>query len=87
MLKDKYPFVGYTQEEVKRMEENYFVLQLGGDFVLEDDYYLFTKGEVSKLHKNMLKKLNDIIKDGNEKDRNYALDLICGLAIKPMRLH
>ena len=35
----------------------------------------------------MMKDLAGIVADGNEKDRKYALDLIGGMVIKPMRLH
>jgi hypothetical protein len=86
MNKNRSPYIGYTLEDVKSME-NYFVLCFGGDFVLENDYYLFTKEEVSKIYKKMLKDLKGIAADGSEKDKKYALDLIGGLKILPMRLH
>lgn len=87
MSKNRSAYLGYTEEEVNRMEQNYFVLQLGGDFVLEDNYYLFTKNEASRLYNSTLKNLMGLISDGSEKDKNFALDLIVGLAIKPVRLH
>lgn len=87
MAKKKSPFSGYTEEQVKTMENNYFCLVMGGDFVSRDSYYLFTRAEVSKLHKDTLKNLVSIAEDGEEKDRIYAMDLICGLKIQPMRLH
>jgi hypothetical protein len=86
-MEKKSVYLGYTEEEVKRMENNYFVLQFGGDFVLEDSYYLFSKGEASKLYNKTLKNLISLIADGSEKDKNFALNLIGGLAIKPVRLH
>ena len=86
MAKSKSAFVGYTEDQVKRME-TYFVLQFGGDFVLEDNYYLFTKSEVSKLYGNTLKDLLKLMDDGSDKEKAYALDLIGGLRVKPMRLH
>lgn len=78
-------YVGYTEEEVNRMESQYFCLQFGGDFLLENDYYIFTKQEAIKPYNRTLKDLTEIVIDGTEKDRKYALDLIAGLAIKPMR--
>lgn len=87
MSKKNSPYIEYTLREVKNMEENYFILLFGGDCFVEDGYYLFTKAEVEKLYKTTLKDLMGIIADGNEKDRNYALGLIAGLTIKPMRLH
>lgn len=87
MSKNKSPYLGYTEEEVARMEAGYFTLRFGGDFMLEDNFYVFTKKEVSKLHKDTLRSLTKIVLDGNDKDRAYALELIAGLVIQPMRLH
>lgn len=87
MDKKESPFLGYSEEEVARMESKYFVLQFGGDFVTQDNYFLFTKSEVDKLYKDTLNDLVGIVKDGNEKDRRYALDLIAGLEVKQIRLH
>lgn len=87
MSKKKSPYRGYTVEEVAKMENGYWNLQFGGDFIIEGDYFLFTKAEVSKLYKKYLKDLADIIEDGSEKDRKYALDLIATMSVKQMRLH
>lgn len=87
MTKRKSPYIGYTEKEVHRMENNFFVLQFGGDFMLQDKFYLFTHKEAFKLYSDTLKGLVSITIDGDEKDRNYALDLIGGLHIRPMRLH
>jgi hypothetical protein len=69
------------------MENGYFCLQFGGDFVFQDQYYIFTEREMIKLYNSTLKNLLGIIKDGDEKDRKFALDLIGGLIVRPMRLH
>ena len=83
----KTKYVGYSEEDVRKMENGYFILQFGGDFVFEDGFYLFTKSEINKLYNKTLKDLLGIIQNGSEKDRAYALDLIPGLVILPMRLH
>jgi hypothetical protein len=87
MTSKKSPYLGYSEEEVKRIESGHFVLNFGGDFVLQDNNYVFTKKEVSKIHRDILKKLLDILSNGSEKDRSYALDLMGGLVIQPMKLH
>lgn len=87
MSKNNSPYVTYTLAEIKTLEENYFILLFGRDCFVEEDYFLFTKKEVERLYKITLKDLSGIVADGNEKDRNYALDLIAGLAIKPLRFH
>lgn len=86
-MKKNSPFVGYTEKEVQKMENGYFCLQFGGDFILEDKFYLFTEKEVSRLYEDTLEDLLKIISDGDEKDRNYAISLIPGLIIQPMKLH
>jgi hypothetical protein len=83
----KTAYIGYSEEDVRKMENGFFVLQLGGDFVFEDGFYLFTKNEINKLYSKTLKDILGIIKNGSEKDRAYALNLIPGLLILPMRLH
>ena len=87
MSKKKSAFVHYSEKEVNRMERNYYCLQFGGDFLCEDNLFLFTKVEVARLYNDTLKDLAEIVQDGNEKDRNYALDLIATMQIKPMILH
>jgi hypothetical protein len=87
MGKKKSPYIGYTIEEVNKMENGYFNLQFGGDFILDGEHFLFTKAEISRLYKKYLKDLTEIIEDGSEKDRKYALDLIATMTVKQMRLH
>lgn len=87
MNKKKSAFINYSEQEVEKMERNYYCLQFGGDFLSEDDYYLFTKLEISHLYNDTLKDLVEIVKDGNNKDRNYALNLISTMQIRQMRLH
>jgi len=83
----KSPYIGYTEQEVTQMERGYFCVVFGGDFIIQDKFYFFTLKEANKVYSNTLKNLIGIIADGDEKDRNYALDLIANLSIQPMRLH
>ena len=87
MAKKKSAFLACSEEEVQNMERNFYCLQFGGDFLCEDRYYLFTKIEIAKLYNITLKDLSEIVRNGNEKDRNYALDLISTMQIMPFRLH
>lgn len=87
MAKKKSVYVGYSEEDVRRMENGYYMLQFGGDAVVQDGAYAFTPKEVTKLYNSTFKRLLDLIEDGSEKDRKYALDLVAGLLVKPMRLH
>lgn len=87
MAKKKSPYYEYSLEDVAIMENNLYVLEVDEDFVLQDGHYLFTGKEVSKLYNSTLKDLKDAIHNGSEKDKKFALHLISGLLIKPMRLH
>jgi hypothetical protein len=86
MTKKNSPYKGYTVEEVSTMEKSCFCVVLGGDFVQEDGIYLFTKKEADRLYKIYLKNLLSLIKTGEEKDRTYALDLLPGLIIRPLKV-
>jgi hypothetical protein len=83
----KSPFRGYTEEEVRTMESGYYILNFGGDFMLENGFYLFTQKEATKLYKDTLKNVMSVAKNGDEKERRYALDVLGKLIIQPMRLH
>lgn len=83
----RYPYVGYTEAELKNLESKYFTLIFGGDFVIEDEIAVFTKSEVQKLYKRYAKDLINIVNDGDAKDRNYAMDLLSSMTIKPVRIH
>ena len=87
MAKKKSPFGGYTIEEVRRMENGFFLVQMGGDFLAEDGHYLFTRKEAIKLYNSTYNDLIKIINDGNDKDRAYSTELILGLMVQRMVLH
>lgn len=87
MTKKKAPYKGYSLEEVSQIEKVSYCLVLGGDYVQEDGIYLFTKKECEKLYKMYLKNLLGIIKNGEQKDKKYALDLLPGLTKLPLKLH
>lgn len=69
------------------MESEFFCLVMAGDFISQDNFYLFTDKEVSKIYKDTFNKLIDIINDGSEKSSKHALTLIGTLSVQPFRLH
>ena len=86
-MSKKKSHLGYTEAEVKKMENMFFVVEFGGDFIIQDNCYLFTKQEASKIYNKTMRNLVNIISDGEEKDRKYAIDLIGKLIVRPMRFH
>jgi hypothetical protein len=85
--KKKSPYPGYSLREVSKMENAFFVIRFGGDFLFHDGHHVFTRTEADKLYYATLGDLLDVVEDGNEKDRRYALDLLGTTSIQPMRLH
>ena len=87
MARKKPVFRGYTEDEVCKIERGTYTLQFGGDFIIQDDSYTFNEREVTKLYESTMNNLLNLIADGSEKDRKFAIDLIGGLFVRPMRLH
>ena len=69
------------------IESEYFVIRLDGDFFNEDGYMLFTMLQAKAIHKSIISDLSSVIKNGIQKDKAYALELILGLVIEPVRYH
>lgn len=85
--KKKSPYLGYSLREVAKIESAFFTVRFGGDFLFHDGHRIFTKSEAEKLYYATLADLLDVVQEGNAKDRAYAMDLIPGVSIQPMRLH
>lgn len=83
----QFPYKGYTEKELVHMEQNYYCLSLGGDFVMNNKFCTFTQKEMTKLYNQTLDRLVDLSTDNFEKDKKYAIDLIGSLRIVPFRLH
>lgn len=79
--------ISYSEEEANKIEATLFCFVMGGDFVTDGHDYMFTKNEVQILYNKYIKDLIDTVRDGDEKDKKYALDLISGLQINPIRFH
>jgi len=84
---NKFPYRGYTEKELRKMESTYYFLEMGGDFVSENGICSFTEKELSKLYNRTLNDLLSLAEDGSEKESKYAIDLIGSLRISCFRLH
>jgi len=87
MTKNKFPYIGYNEKEIKVMELNGFNLQFGDDFLLEDGRYLFNHSEISKMYKKALRDIVEVIETGSEKEKRFAINLLGSLIVRPMRFH
>lgn len=80
-------FGSYTLKQVSMIESEYFVIRFDGDFFNEDGYMLFTMSQAREIHKSLVSDLSSVIKNGIPKDKLYALELILGMVIEPVRYH
>ena len=83
----KFPYKGFSEKELTRMESSYFCLIMGGDFVIENEIITFTQKEISKIYNSTLRDLLILTQDGSARDSKYAIDLIGSLRIIPFRVH
>ncbi len=83
----KFPYKNYSEKELARIEANFFCIQLGGDFLMDEDLFAFTKKETANFYNNTLSNLINLYQDGSERDKKYAIDLIGSLRIVPFKLH
>lgn len=87
MSKKKSAYKGYSEDDVRRIEDNFFCLEVGGDYWCEEGFYLFTKKEVIKVYNKVLDNLNDLMRSDSDKDRAYAIDLLGRMYVRQIRLH
>lgn len=83
----KFPYKGYSKEELNHMENTYYFLILGGDFVSQNDIVTFSKQEIKKLYNQTLRNLVKLTEEGDARDGKYGVDLIGSLRIVPVRVH
>lgn len=86
MKNEKSVYRNYSQKQIDRMEEGYFLI-LGGDFVFDEDNFIFNKKEINNLYNRTVNNLIDLIKEGSDKDRLYGIQLMGSLRAIPARVH
>lgn len=69
------------------IESEYFVIRFDSDFFNEDGYMLFTMLQAKAIHKSIVSDLSSVIKNGIQKDKEYALELLLGMIVEPVRYH
>jgi hypothetical protein len=87
MSNNEFVFGSYTIKQVSMIESEYFVIRFDGDFFAEDGYMLFTMSQAKATYRNLVNDLSSVIKNGIQKDKEYALQLILGMVIEPVRYH
>ena len=83
----KFPYLGFSEKELTRMESQYWCIMMGGDFQMHGELVTFTPKEVNKIYSGILKDLVKLSQEGSPKDAKYALDLIGSLRVVPFKLH
>ena len=80
-------FLGYSELEVKRLEQSYYCIIMGDDFFIKNKRYVFTKPEATKIYRDTVNKLAELANDGTDKEKEYSLHLMGNMNIVPFKLH
>lgn len=81
------PYLGFTLEQLFRIESNSFVVQVGDDFFSNDSGYAFTKTKAEYFYDEIYKSLTDLLHTGITKDKEEAMEVLKSFKILPLRLH
>ena len=84
---NKYIFGSYTLKQISMIEADYYVVRFDSDFHNEEGYYLFTKSQANTIYSKLTKDLASVVQRGTQKDREYASEIILGMAVEPVRYH
>jgi hypothetical protein len=87
MSKKKGPFRGYTVEEVRNAEHEFFTILLGNDFYEYEGDMVFTLKEAQNHYEKLLKNINIALANGTSKEIKTALRCLEKLRIEPLRIH
>ena len=78
----KYPF-----EHLKAMEEEAYFIQVDNTvFTLQGEYF-FDKRSAENLSKGIMKGFQDLIKNGNKKQKKQVYDTLLRFNVFPLRFH
>jgi predicted Zn-dependent protease len=86
MVKQKSPFIGFTEAEVRRAEANSFVVILGNDLYSKDGNFVFSLTQAEKHYYILLKNILITLDEGNPKQRKSAMHCLGKLHIQPLRI-
>lgn len=86
-IKEKNPFIGFTLEELEKIEMTYYTISIGMDFYSYDGYYTFSKEEVGPVYDEILNDLKSVIKNPkSKKSKEDAIRYLGTLRVQPFRL-
>jgi hypothetical protein len=87
MGKKKKPFKIYNAEEIKKLEVDSYVIQVGVDLYAEDGRFVFTKKAAIVYYNKILNHLLDIIEGGDEEEVMNAHRCLRNLHVMPLRIN
>jgi hypothetical protein len=83
----KNTFVGYSLDDVKYNEANYFTIVIDNDFFTYKGRSTFTHKTAKRYYARLVNALRDMIKTGTERDKRYGINKLSGIRLQPLRLH
>lgn len=86
--KEKSPYKDYSIEEIMATETGSYYIQIGDNMFESDSGKLaFNKERADHFFFAVWEGLNDLIKHGNSKEKEEALQCLLNFRIVPLRLH
>lgn len=83
----KSPYGQYSLEEVMMVEAGHYFIQVGGDVFSYDGKMAFSRDRAEMFYDNILKDLNSMKTNGDERSKSDAKSCLLHLRICPMRIH
>lgn len=84
----KNPYANYTMAQIMAVEQNKFVIQVGGDLLQnESGKMAFSKERTEELFDQILISLNEMKKSKDEQEKTDAVACLRHLRIWPLRIH
>lgn len=87
MGKKKVPFKIYSAEEIKKLEIDSYVIQVGVDLYAEEGRMVFTKNAAAVYYNKILNHLLDIIDGGDAEEVMNAHRCLRSLHVMPLRIN
>jgi hypothetical protein len=86
-MKQKSPFVKYSEEQIAKAEATRYVISMGNDFFSLDGKYTFSKSKAESYHDHVIDGLLEIIETGTDPEIEEAEFCLFNLKILSFKLH
>lgn len=85
--KKKNPYVSISPEQLADAEANYFVIQIGHEFFVDNGKMSFKKNKAENIYFDLLEGIGDMLTSKDEVERQEAFSILCHFRLIPVRVH